>query len=615
MCGIVGYAGRRECMELLLRGLEDLEYRGYDSAGIALSLATGIERVRCRGALRSLRAEIARRAGDGSWPVAADTATAGIGHTRWATHGSVTEQNAHPHTDPTGRIHIVLNGVVENFVELRREIGIDRFSSETDAEVVAHLVAHYHETDLGSAVRRAAARLRGHFAFVAVAADQPGVLVATRRECPLVIGVGDGEHMVASSANVIAPHGHLLVTLDDGDIATVTADDLLIEDINGQRVVRTPELPRDRDARVDLGGYATFMRKEIFEQPAAVVATLKNRLDGGHLHLPELAGALVGAGDLRRIVIVGCGTSYHAGLAGRYAIEQWTGLPTDVEVASEYCYHAPRLGSRSLVIAITQSGETADTLAAVRLARAQGAPVIAITNVADSQITREVDAALLTAAGLEVSVAATKSYLTQLIALYLVALALGEAREAVPADEITRLGKEIEALPGLLHLVLSTADEPAARFADDWGEAEFFLYLGRHVGLPVAMEGALKLKEVSYIPAEAYPGGEMKHGPIALLDRRTPVIAIATESPARAKLVTNLAEVKAREATVLAIATEGSEPPPDVVDEVIVLPRCDWLLQPVLAAVPLQLLALRVAEARGLDVDRPRNLAKTVTVE
>ena len=615
MCGIVGYVGGRPCEELLLAGLEKLEYRGYDSAGVSLLDDGEVRSVHAVGNLANLRKAVERRTnGNGSL---SDAAT-GIAHTRWATHGRVTEANAHPHDDNSGRVHIVLNGIVENHTELRRRLQEqgEEFSSETDAEVVAHLIADHYDGDLAAAVRAAYADLRGHYAFVAMHADEPGRLVGARKECPLVAGVGEGETFLASAIPAFLADTRVAVPIENGEIVEIDAEGVRLTDAEGNPIERAPEeITWDADA-AEKGGYETFMLKEIHEQADAVAETITDRLPGDEgVDLSDVDLSDDFLRELRRIVIVACGTSYHAGLVGRYAIEEWARVPVEMDVASEYRYRNPVIGPGDLVIGITQSGETADTLAAMRLAREAGAKVLAVTNIMGSQATRDADAVLYTRAGLEIGVAATKTFVAQVAAMYLLGLRLAELRGGLPAPRIAELVAELKALPSRIEETLATSEEPARAVAEAHSDQGFFLYLGRHIGLPVCLEGALKLKEISYIPTDAYAAGEMKHGPIALLDESTPVICVATESPVLEKVLSNVEEVRARGAQTIAIATAGEERAAEVADETIFVARTDWILQPIVAILPLQLLAYDIARARGLNVDQPRNLAKTVTVE
>jgi glutamine---fructose-6-phosphate transaminase (isomerizing) len=621
VCGIVGYVGHRPVQEILLAGLEKLEYRGYDSAGISVQGDDGLEAVRAVGNLAALRGAVERSdAEDGAVAVLAPPATTGIGHTRWATHGRVCEENAHPHFDTADRVHVVVNGIVENYMELKREL-LDAgavFTSETDAEVIAHLVSsNLDGNGLEEAVRRAYARLRGHYAFVAMAADEPGVIVAARKECPLVVGRGDGEQFLGSAIPAFLAHTRRVQLIENEEIVVVTAGDVRFTRADGTPVERAVD-EVDWSAEVaEKGGYETFMLKEIHEQPEAVAETIADR---------TARGDGVDLGDLgtiddeflrscRRVVIVACGTSYHAGLIGRYAIEQWARVGVEMDIASEYRYRDPVIGPGDLVVGISQSGETADTLAAMRLARERGATVLAVTNAMGSQATRDADGVLFTRSGLEIGVAATKTFVAQVAAVYLLGLRMAELRGTLAPARLAELIAGLKRMPHCIEQVLEHVQAPVERAALAHHGKEFFLYLGRHVGLPVALEGALKLKEISYVATDAYAAGEMKHGPIALLEDGTPVVVVATDSPVLDKVVSNMQEVRARGAHVIAVATEGNRDIAAHADEVIWVPATDWMLQPLLAAIPLQLLAYRIARLRGLNVDQPRNLAKTVTVE
>jgi glucosamine--fructose-6-phosphate aminotransferase (isomerizing) len=641
MCGIVGYVGPREARPLLLAGLEKLEYRGYDSAGISVIQGDRIDAVRAVGNLSALRtvldAELAALPdADVGAPVAVAEAPSeagtGIGHTRWATHGRVTTENAHPHFDTTDRVHIVVNGIVENYIALKARLMEQGavFTSETDAEVIAHLVAHHYDGDLVEAVRAAYAELRGHYAFVAMSADEPGLLVGARRECPLIIGRGDGEQFIASAIPAFLAHTRRVQYIGDDELVVMTADDVRFLTPHGDPVEHEiEEIDWDADT-AEKQGYDTFMLKEIYEQADAVAETIGERaargwgIDLGDLSPAESSpahhpGRRVIDDELlrrvRRIVIVACGTAYHAGLIGRYAIEQWARIPVEVDVASEYRYRDPVLGPDDLVIGISQSGETLDTLVAMRTARERGATVLALTNVMGSQITRDADGVLYTRAGLEIGVAATKTFTAQITAMYLIALRLAEVRGTMGRAELKPPISDLKRLPHMIAELLEHGVDRIEEIADGVHKNEFFLYLGRHVGLPVALEGALKLKEISYIATDAYAAGEMKHGPIALLNENTPVVVVATESPVLDKVISNMQEVRVRGARVIAIASEGDELIGEHADEVIRVPRTHWMLAPLLAVVPLQLLAYHIARGRGLNVDQPRNLAKTVTVE
>ena len=610
MCGIIGYVGPRECRDLLLEGLQRLEYRGYDSAGLSLVTNGSIDSVHAVGNLQHLRDAVVSKNGH-------LRGSTGIGHTRWATHGRVTEANAHPHWDTSERVHIVLNGIVENWTELRDKLLADgaRFTSETDAEVVAHLVAQHFQGDLVEAVRLAYNDLRGHYAFVAISADQPEVLVGARKECPLVVGVGEGEGFIASAIPAFLAETRHVQLVENGEIVSVTPDGTRFIDAEGETVERDiDEVDWDEDT-AEKNGYESFMLKEIHEQADAVAETVADRIVGDEVDLGDIGISDDELRNLRRVIFVACGTSYHAGLIGRYATEAWARMHVEIDIASEFRYRNPVLDEHDLVVGISQSGETADTLAAMRLAREQGAKVLGVTNVMGSQATRDSDGVVFTRAGLEIGVAATKTFVAQVAVMYLLALKLAQVRGTLEPEVKTRLCHELRELPHQIDTLLQDVDEPVRRIAEHWKDAGFFLYLGRHIGLPVCLEGALKLKEISYIPTDAYAAGEMKHGPIALLDEATPVVCVATDSPVLDKVMSNIAEVRARGAHVVAVATAGNDRVHGHAEEVVEVPATDWFLQPILAVIPLQLLAYYIAQARGLNVDQPRNLAKTVTVE
>ena len=621
MCGIVGYVGDRPCRDLLIAGLEKLEYRGYDSAGVSVISDGEIDSVRAVGNLANLRAAVDEHSqnGAGSVAVAAPPATIGLGHTRWATHGRVTEENAHPHGDCEDKIHIVLNGIVENHAELRRELQAEghEFTSETDAEIVSHLIERHYAGDFTEAVRMAFNDLRGHYAFVAIHRDHTDTLVGARKECPLIVGLGEHENFIASAIPAFMSETRRALGIKNDELVTIYKGDVSLINADGAEVTdREPmEITWDEDA-AEKGGYATFMLKEIHEQPGAVAETITDRLpslEGVDLSDVELDDDFLR--NAERIVIVACGTSYHAGLVGRYAIESWARVPVEMDIASEYRYRDPVHRPNDLVIGVTQSGETADTLAAMRLAKESGSKVLAICNVMGSQATRDADAVLFTRSGIEISVAATKTFVSQVAAIYLLGLRLAELRGTLPPERIAELVAELKALPSKLQETLVETEDRVKAIARAHHGQRFFMYIGRHVGLAVCLEGALKLKEISYIPADAYAAGEMKHGPIALLDESTPVVAVATESPVVEKILSNIEEVRARGADVIALATEGSEQVAQVADQTLFVPRTDWILQSILAIVPLQLLAYYIAREKGLNVDQPRNLAKTVTVE
>jgi len=608
MCGIIGYVGPRECKPLLLQGLERLEYRGYDSAGIALLEADGLDYVRAVGPLGNLKA----RAGTNS-----STATTGLGHTRWATHGAVTELNAHPLAGcAASKLSIVLNGIVENYRELTASLTADghTFTSETDAETVTHLIERHYEGDLVEAVRLAFNELEGHFAFVVIHHDHPGLLVGARHQVPLVVGVGSDEMFLASNAAAFLRETRTVQFPSDGEIVALRPEGAIFQRADGSAVEHeTTELDWD-DEGAEKAGFETFMLKEIYEQPEAVAETIGDRVRHGTLVLEGLNMSGQDVKDLRRIVLLAAGTAYHACVVGRYVIEEWARVPVEFDIASEWIYRNPVINEHDLVIGITQSGETRDTIEALKLARERGARTVAITNMMGSQVTREVDSVLYTRAGIEMGVAASKTFTAQVALLYLVALKLAQIRETLPPGEIEFILDFVYKLPTKIQAFLD-GDHPIDEIAQRYHDAHFFLYLGRHIGLPVALEGALKLKEISYIPTEAYSAGEMKHGPIALLDDQTPVVVVATNIHVYDKIVSNIQEVRARGAHVIAIATDGNEDIQHHADDVIYVPKTPAFLQVVLAILPLQLLAYKIARLRGLNVDQPRNLAKTVAVE
>jgi glucosamine--fructose-6-phosphate aminotransferase (isomerizing) len=613
MCGIIGYVGDRPCRELILTGLERLEYRGYDSAGFALLDGEGglAEAVRAVGNLAALREAAGANGGS--------IATTGVGHTRWATHGRVTEANAHPHSSTDGSVIVVMNGIIENYTDLRSQLqnqGVV-FSSDTDSEVVPQLIASHYAGDLAAAVQAVLPILGGHFAFVAAHIAEPGRLVAARRECPLVIGIGEGETFVASAIPAFLRETRDIGLIEDDEVVVVEAGDYTIWS-GGQALA--PRASRRVDWNEDAaekGGYETFMLKEIYEQPAALWDTIGDRLrPDGSVDLVGLGLDDAALARVERVHVVACGTSYHAGLVGRYLIEDWARVAVQVEVASEYRYRTCLAGPGDLVLGITQSGETADTLAAMRVARERGAHVVAVTNIMGSQATRDADGVLYTRAGLEIGVAATKTHTAQVMALSLLALKLGRLKWALTAAGALDLGEELRRIPDAVEAYLASG-APAAvmEVAGRYADRPFFLYLGRHVGVPVSFEGALKLKEISYVPTEAYPAGEMKHGPIALLEEDSPVVVVATDGHVFDKVVSNIQEVRARGARVIAVATEGNEEISQHSDDVLWAPRTPPILSPISSTIPLQLFAYGIARARGLNVDQPRNLAKTVTVE
>jgi glucosamine--fructose-6-phosphate aminotransferase (isomerizing) len=612
--------GSKQVVPVIVDGLRKLEYRGYDSAGIAVVGETGeLEIRRAEGKLRNLEDTIRLKPLDGMY---------GIGHTRWATHGRPTEENAHPHRDCTGRIVVVHNGIIENYMEIKRRLrdeGHD-FVTETDTEVIAHLVEKHlaaGELDLEEAVRRAAHELTGMFAFSLLSADEPEKIVAVRQGPPVVIGLGQDEYFVASDVPPVLYHTRDLFYLGDGEVATLTRAGVHVTDFDGNTV--TPRVQRITwdPIMAEKGGFKHFMLKEIYEQPRAVRETIEGRvsLDTGRVYLPDMQISERSFRDFTYVRIVACGTSWHAGLAGKYMIEKFARLPVEVDYASEFRYRDPIVDEHTLTIAITQSGETADTIAAVRQAREAGSRILAICNVLGSMVTREADGTILTHAGPEIGVASTKAFTSQMVVLYMLALYMARVRNVVSDDEARKHVEELIEIPIRLERLLGRDDE-IEEVSREFTRASDFLYLGRGINFPIALEGALKLKEVSYIHAEGYPAGEMKHGPNALIDGTLPVVVIATRekgNPASEQLYektrSNITEVKAREGRVLAIVTEGDDELRDMVDHVIEVPPTTELLSPILSVVPLQLLAYHIAVRRGCDVDQPRNLAKSVTVE
>jgi glucosamine--fructose-6-phosphate aminotransferase (isomerizing) len=601
MCGIVGYAGPREALPVLVEGLRRLEYRGYDSAGVVLQNGAGLAVERAPGKLAALEAKLRGR------PISGRT---GLGHTRWATHGGVSEANAHPHRSADGGIAVVHNGIVENYAELRRELRGTRFESETDTEVLAHLIERQYRRQGGRhplrAVTSALKRVRGSFALGVIFADQPGLLLAARSHCPLVLGLGEGENFLASDLAALLPYTRRILPLEEGEVAKVDADGVAVYDRElGLRKRRPIEVAWKAETALK-GGHPHFMHKEIHEQPETVAAELSGReatLDG--LKLPR---------DVARVSIVACGTAWHAGLVGKSAIEQLAGLPAEAGFASELRYGDSPLGRDVLTVAISQSGETADTLAAVRRAREAGSPVIAITNVKGSTLSREADQTLFMRAGLEVGVAATKTYTSQVVCAILLALHLGRRRGVLQGDRFEALVRDARRLPGHLEGLLER-EAAVKKIARKFARGYDFMYIGRRHNLATAYEGALKMKEISYLHAEGYGAGEMKHGPLALVDRRLTCVAIAPRGPVVEKMVSNIQEIRARGGHVVSVATRGDRLVRDVSDHVVEIPPCEELFSPVLAVVPLQLLAYHAAVALGRDVDRPRNLAKSVTVE
>ncbi|MEW1888604.1 MULTISPECIES: glutamine--fructose-6-phosphate transaminase (isomerizing) [unclassified Streptomyces] len=615
MCGIVGYVGGQSAQDVVVAGLKRLEYRGYDSAGIAVLADGGLAAAKKAGKLVNLEKALSEQ------PLPAGTA--GIGHTRWATHGGPTDANAHPHLDNAGRVAVVHNGIIENFAALRTELGERGHDllSETDTETVAHLLAEAYSQsgEPAEAMRQVCRRLEGAFTLVAVFADAPDVVVGARRNSPLVVGLGEDESFLASDVAAFIEHTRSAIELGQDQVVELRRDGVLVTGFDG-RPAEVREYHVDWDASAaEKGGYASFMLKEIAEQPKAVTDTLLGRIDPeGTLHLDEVR---ITRGELRevdKVVIVACGTAYHAGMIAKYAIEHWTRIPCETELASEFRYRDPILDPHTLVVAISQSGETMDTLMALRHAREQGAKVLAICNTNGSTIPRESDAVLYTHAGPEVAVASTKAFLTQLVACYLVALYLGQVRGTKWGDEIRTVIRQLSEISGSVERVLETM-EPVRELARSLASHDTVLFLGRHVGFPVALEGALKLKELAYMHAEGFAAGELKHGPIALIEDGLPVVVVVPSPAGRSvlhgKIVSNIQEIRARGARTVVIAEEGDDEVVPYADHLIRIPATPTLLQPLVATVPLQVFACELATARGNEVDQPRNLAKSVTVE
>ena len=621
MCGIVGYVGHQPAVDVVVDALRRMEYRGYDSSGVALVDGAGKLTVRRRaGRLANLESALAET------DPADLVGSTGLGHTRWATHGRPTDRNAHPHRDAAGKIAVVHNGIIENYATLRHELeaaGVE-FASDTDTEVTVHLVAHeYHHGqtagDFTASVLAVLRRLEGHFTVVFANADEPGTIVAARRSTPLVVGIGDGEMFVGSDVAAFIGHTREAVELGQDQAVAITADSYRITDFHGNEDVEYREFHIDWDLdAAEKGGYEYFMLKEIAEQPTAVADTLVGHFVDGRIVLDEQRLSDQELREIDKVFVVACGTAYHSGLLAKYAIEHWTRLPVEVELASEFRYRDPVLDRSTLVVAISQSGETADTLEAVRHAKEQKAKVLAICNTNGSQIPRECDAVLYTRAGPEIGVASTKTFLAQIAANYLVGLALAQARGTKYPDEVEREFRDLESMPDLVARVIAEI-APIAELAHRFAQASTILFLGRHVGYPVALEGALKLKELAYMHAEGFAAGELKHGPIALIEDGLPVIVVMPSPKSSAmlhgKLLSNIREIQTRGAVTIVIAEEGDDTVRPYADHLFEIPAVSTLLQPLLSTIPMQVFAASVAQARGYDVDKPRNLAKSVTVE
>jgi glutamine---fructose-6-phosphate transaminase (isomerizing) len=609
MCGIVGYTGPREAGPILIEGLKRLEYRGYDSAGIALVDDAGDMFVEKRaGKLSNLQTAIADRT---------PHAAIGLAHTRWATHGRPNDLNAHPHQDCTGEITVIHNGIIENFRELRDglEARGHTLTSETDTEAIAHLIEECYQGDLGDATRAALRQLEGAYALVVMHRGETNRLIGARQDVPLVVGVADGESFLASDVAAILAHTDRVIFLHEGDVADIRPDEVTITDVDGQRLEREVTTIDWTPEAAEKGGYDHFMLKEIHEQPESLRQAITGRVTRtDHIWLEELEGFDETLRSIDRIELVACGTAYYAALIGATALQDWTGIPARASVGSEFRYSPPPVDARTLVIAVTQSGETADTIAPTRLARERGCPVIAVTNTVGSAITREADRVLFLQAGPEIAVAASKTFVTQVTTLVVLAAAIAKTRGSMGAEQELELGAALRALPDAAARALdnaSHAPDLARRYVNSRG----FMFVGRGYAYPTAMEGALKLKEVSYVHAEGYAAGELKHGPISLLDAECPLVAVATRSTVYDKLISNVMEGRARDARVIAVATEGDPQIERFADDVCWVPDTHEALSPVLAIIPLQLFAYHVAVARGTDVDQPRNLAKSVTVE
>ena len=609
MCGIVGYVGPRDAAPILLDGLRRLEYRGYDSAGIALLTDAGDVFVEKKaGKLSNLTQQL-----NGGAPAGHP----GIAHTRWATHGRPNDVNAHPHTDCTGKLALIHNGIIENYRELKDRLLAEghRFTSETDTEVLAHLIESRYTGDLVEAVRLALNEVRGAYAIGVMHLDHPDRIVGARMNVPLIVGLGDGEGFLASDVPAILEHTKNVVILNEGDIADVSADGVQIQQLDGGQVERDVTRIKWNIEAAEKGGFAHFTLKEIYEQPHAIQEALRGRVDpDGKVSLPELDAITDRLLAADRVYVVGCGTARIAADVGAYLIQEWAGLPATSQIGSEMRYSPPPIDERTLVISVSQSGETADTLAPTKLADERGATVVVVTNVVGSALTRDADAVCYLQAGPEVAVASTKAFVTQVLVLQLIALRLAELRGQLSPKRVSAYGKAMRELPRLAAETLKLGPQ-IKKLALRWSRVRNVMYIGRALGFPVAMEGALKLKELSYVHAEGYAAGELKHGPIALLDRDTPLVAVATAGATYEKVISNVAEVRAREAPVVAVATDGDEEITRYAQDVLYVPETLEQLTPVVAVLPLQLLAYEVAVARGTDVDQPRNLAKSVTVE
>ena len=609
MCGIVGYVGNAQAAPFLLDGMSKLEYRGYDSAGIAVYEKGKIRVEKCVGRLDALRHKLEGRMPEGSM---------GIGHTRWATHGRPSDRNSHPHTDESGDFVVVHNGIIENYLMLKEKLIAkgQKFSSDTDTEIVAHLFADFYEGDMEEAVKKVLKTIEGSYSLVFMCAAEPDKLICTKKDNPLIIGLGEGENFIASDIPAIIAKTRRTYIMSDGEIATVTKDGVWVQDINGTPITKKVFEVNWNAEAAEKGGFEHFMLKEIYEQPKAIKDTMRGRLaeNGTEINFTELGWTPEDFTGISKIFIVACGTAYHAGIVGKYYLENLARIPVEVDIASEFRYRNPLVDANCLTIVISQSGETIDTLAALKEAKRLGGRTLAVTNVVGSSIAREADQVVYTYAGPEIAVASTKAYTTQLLVMLMLAVYVGRLRGTLDGNKADALAKGLHKVPEQLHDMLENVDQIKV-FARHYGSSLDAFFLGRSLDYAVALEGALKLKEISYIHAEAYAAGELKHGTLALIVEGVPVIVLATQEDVYDKTVSNLQEVKAREAMVIAIALEGDDSIAKYADHVIYIPRADKELAPILAVLPLQLLAYYAALTRGCDVDKPRNLAKSVTVE
>jgi glucosamine--fructose-6-phosphate aminotransferase (isomerizing) len=609
VCGIVGYIGKKNAVDVILKGLKKLEYRGYDSAGIAVVVDKELYIRRSVGKLCNLSASLEKN------PV---NANIGIGHTRWATHGKPSEENAHPHMDPTKSIVIVHNGIIENYVELRAKLQIygQEFKSETDTEVIAHLIKKHYKNNLLHATQKTLSEVRGSYALGIVCKDEPDKIICARRDAPLIIGVGKGENFIASDIPALLPYTRDMIFLENGDIAEITADKIIIKDIKDNIINREMKNIQWDAAQAEKDGYKHFMLKEIFEQPRTIEDTFRGRIypDEGKVYIEEVKLKEEYIRNISNIYVVACGTAYYAGLVSRFLFENFSKIPTEVDIASEFRYREPILNEKTLVVIISQSGETADTLAALRLAKSKGCQTLAVCNVLGSSISREAMHVIYTHCGPEIGVASTKAFTGQLTALYIFALDLASKKGKLTNEELKKYLKELWEIPLKISEFLKNTESVQA-IAKVFAHKRDFLYLGRYVNYPVALEGALKLKEISYIHAEGYAAGEMKHGPIALIDESMPIVAIVVESKVYEKTISNIEEAKARGGTIIVVANESDKEIRDKSDYIICVPKTDEFVSPIMTVIPLQLLAYYISVFLGCDVDQPRNLAKSVTVE